>query len=99
MYAWIWRHLPFGLPGKLAGSVLLTVASLALLWYVVFPWAEPFLPFDDAQLTDTGVPGAPAGEPGVPGELGVDGSEPALDDHELPYDTEQNNTPPPSPSR
>jgi hypothetical protein len=97
MYAWIWRRLPFGLPGKLAGSLLIVTGVLALLWYVAFPWAEPLLPFDDVQVTqDSGVPGEQGvGDPGIddpaPGDPG--------DGHELPYDTEQNNTPPPSPTR
>lgn len=97
MYAWIWRKLPFGLPGKLAGSVLLATAVVALLWYVVFPWAEPLLPFDDVQVTqDSGVPGEEqvGEEPG-----GTTGEEPAGDEYDLPYDTEQNNAPPPSPDR
>ena len=50
MYAWIWRRLPFGLPGKIIGSLLLVAAVLALLWYWVFPTVEPLLPFDDAQV-------------------------------------------------
>jgi hypothetical protein len=88
VYGWIWRKLPFGLAGKLIGSVLLASATVALLWYVVFPWAEPLLPFDDVQVTqDSGVPGGDGNTP------------PAGDEHDLPYDTEQNNTPPPSPSR
>lgn len=96
MYSWIWRKLPLGLAGKLSGSVLLAAATVALLWYVVFPWAEPLLPFDDVQVTqDSGVPGDPAG-----GDSGVtDGGGPNRDDHDLPYDTDQNNTPPPSPNR
>ncbi|PZM98003.1 MAG: hypothetical protein DIU79_01170 [Actinobacteria bacterium] len=57
MYAWIWRRLPFGLPGKIIGSLLLAAAFVALLWYVVFPWAEPLLPFDDAQVGDGTDPG------------------------------------------
>ncbi|MCX5068448.1 hypothetical protein OOJ91_21645 [Micromonospora lupini] len=94
MYSFIWRKLPFGLAGKLAGSVLLAAATVALLWYVAFPWAEPLLPFDDVQVTqDSGVPGEPAGGDAVTGET------PAGDEHDLPYDTDQNNTPPPSPSR
>ncbi|MBE1486214.1 hypothetical protein [Plantactinospora soyae] len=98
MYGWIWRKLPFGLPGKLAGSLLITASVLALLWYVVFPWAEPLLPFDDVQVTqDSGVPG---GEPGLENAPDSEVSgEPTGDEHELPYDTEQNNTPPPSPTR
>ncbi|WBB78265.1 hypothetical protein O7606_18760 [Micromonospora sp. WMMD882] len=96
MYAWIWRKLPFGLPGKLAGSVLLASAMVALLWYVVFPWAEPLLPFDDVQVTqNVDSPGGPAGGDSGPGA----GDQPAGDEHDLPYDTDQNNTPPPSPQR
>ena len=83
MYAWIWRKLPFGLPGKLFGSLVLATATVALLWFVVFPWAEPLLPFDDVQVTqDSGVPG----DGGPPGE-------------ELPYSTETNNAPPSTPNR
>lgn len=97
MYAWIWRKLPYGLPGKLVGSVLLVSVAVSLLWYVVFPWAEPLLPFDDVQV-ESGEPGAPEPDPaGGDPEFQMD--EPAGDEHDLPYDIEQNNTPPPSPSR
>lgn len=97
MYAWIWRRLPFGVPGKLVGSLLITAGVFALLWYVVFPWAEPLLPFDDVQVTqDSGVPGQ-GGEPGVDGEPEVE-DDPG-DEHELPYDITENNTPPPTPTR
>ena len=47
MYAWIWRHLPGPLPAKLVQSVVLVAAVVALLLFVVFPWAEPLLPFDE----------------------------------------------------
>ena len=80
MYAWIWRHLPFGRPGKIIGSLLLTGLAVALLWYVVFPWAEPLLPFDDVQVTDSG---------GDPGGAGV--PEPPGDEQDLPYGTGSNN--------
>jgi cytoskeletal protein RodZ len=50
MYAWIWRKLPFGIWGKLTGSLALAAATGALLWYVIFPWATPLLPFDDVQV-------------------------------------------------
>ncbi|WP_422772419.1 hypothetical protein ACN28C_05105 [Plantactinospora sp. WMMC1484] len=96
MYAWIWRKLPFGVPGKLIGSLLITASALALLWYVVFPWAEPLLPFDDVQVTQEG--GVPGDEPGVDEAPGA-GDEPPGDEHDLPYDTTRNNTPPPSPTR
>ena len=97
MYGWIWRRLPFGLPGKLVGSLLIASAVLALLWFVVFPWAEPLLPFDDVQVTQDVDPPGQSGTP-ASGEPGVDGS-PGGDGHELPYDTGRNNTAPPSPSR
>ncbi|AXO32407.1 hypothetical protein ACGF5H_11930 [Micromonospora chalcea] len=90
MYTWIWRKLPFGLPGKLIGSLLLATATVALLWFVVFPWAEPLLPFDDVQVTqDSGVPG----DGGLTEPTGLPG------DEELPYSTETNNAPPPTPNR
>ncbi|BCJ65408.1 hypothetical protein [Polymorphospora rubra] len=98
MYAWIWRKLPFGLPGKLIGSLMLTMSVLALLWFFVFPWAEPLLPFDDVQVTqdgggDPGTPGGPTG-----GEPGTDTGDPGSGDgHDIPYDTDQNN-PAPTPS-
>jgi len=62
MYVWIWRHLPGGLPGKLAGSLLLLAAALALLFFLVFPWAETRLPFNDVtvdQPTSTSAPASP----------------------------------------
>ncbi|MER5457250.1 hypothetical protein ABT008_20915 [Micromonospora sp. NPDC002389] len=97
MYGWIWRKLPFGLPGKLVGSLLLATTMVALLWYVVFPWAGPLLPFtgEDVQVTqqDDG-PGVP-GSDVVPGEDPLDDAPPG-DEHDLPYDTDRNNTPPPN---
>ncbi|MEU8295912.1 hypothetical protein AB0C04_01305 [Micromonospora sp. NPDC048909] len=92
MYSWIWRKLPFGFVGKLSGSVLLAAATVALLWYVVFPWAEPLLPFDDVQVSQDADQGDPAGEV-VPSDA------PPGDEHDLPYDTERNNTAPPTPDR
>ena len=47
MYAWIWRSLPGPLAVKLVTALLLVAAVLALLFFVVFPWAEPRLPFND----------------------------------------------------
>ena len=67
MYVWIWRRLPGGLPGKLAGSLVLVVAALALLFFLVFPWAEKRLPFNDVSVdnsgTSTSVPAAPTTTP------------------------------------
>ena len=54
MYGWIWRKLPGGTPGKIVGCVVLLVAALALLFLVVFPWAESRVPFNDVTV-DSGV--------------------------------------------
>ncbi|MFU8853895.1 hypothetical protein ACNAW0_23355 [Micromonospora sp. SL1-18] len=93
MYAWIWRKLPFGLVGKLIGSLLLTAMTAALLWFVVFPWAEPLLPFFDSQITDDS--GVPGGDPG--GQLTVPSGSPT--EEEIPYSTETNNVSPSTPNR
>jgi hypothetical protein len=91
MYAWIWRKLPFGLTGKLTGSIVLVAAVGVLLWYVVFPWATPLLPFDDVQVgTGTQQQTGPAEQDPdavIPGEEGAP--------DELPY-SEHSNEPHPS---
>jgi hypothetical protein len=87
MYAWIWRKLPFGLWGKLTGSVGLAVATAALLWYVVFPWATPLLPFDDVQVgSGTGQQGPAQEDPNVITSGNPDENAP----DEIPYSTESN---------
>ena len=84
MYAWIWRKLPFGIWGKLVGSVGLVVATTALLWYVVFPWATPLLPFDDVQV-GAGTEQGPAREdPNVTSSDSDEGPD------VIPYSTESN---------
>jgi hypothetical protein len=70
MYTWIWRTLPGGLPGKLAGSTLLLAAAVALLFFWVFPTVEPLLPFSDVTVGSEEQ--APVLEPTVPGELGTE---------------------------
>lgn len=50
MYAWLWRHLPGRTGSKVALSVVLVLAVVALLFFVVFPWAEPYLPFNDITV-------------------------------------------------
>lgn len=52
MYVWIWRRLPGGIAGKVAGTAVLLAAVLALLFLVVFPWAEPRLPLGDVTVED-----------------------------------------------
>ena len=47
MYGWIWRHLPGPFVVKFVEALVLLAAVLALLLLVIFPWAEPRLPFND----------------------------------------------------
>ncbi|MCP3799525.1 hypothetical protein NLX83_09680 [Allokutzneria sp. A3M-2-11 16] len=46
MYGWIWRHLPGPLPVRVFEALLLISGVVALLLFVVFPWIEPRLPFN-----------------------------------------------------
>ena len=50
MYVWIWRHLPGGLPGKIVGTLVLLAGAVAVLFLVVFPYAEPRLPFNQVTV-------------------------------------------------
>ena len=47
MYGWIWRHLPGPLAVRVVTAVVLVLGVVALLMFVVFPWLEPKLPFND----------------------------------------------------
>ena len=50
MYVWIWRHLPGPLVLRLLQAVLLLAGVVALLLFVVFPWVEPQLPWNDVTV-------------------------------------------------
>jgi hypothetical protein len=50
----LWNVFPGGVLGKLLCSLVLTGAVAALLWYVVFPWVDPLLPFSDVTVGGTG---------------------------------------------
>ncbi|SDF66548.1 hypothetical protein SAMN05660662_2983 [Blastococcus aurantiacus] len=50
MYGWIWRHLPGGTASRTVLSLVLVAAVVALLLFVVFPWVEPRLPFNDVTV-------------------------------------------------
>jgi hypothetical protein len=96
VYSWIWHKLPGNLYAKMSESVVLLVAVGALLWYVVFPWATPLLPFDDVQVgTTNGQQTGPAEEdpnavtPSDGAGLGPD---------DIPYSVHSNN-PEPTASR
>jgi hypothetical protein len=47
MYGWIWRHLPGPMAARIALAVVLVVGVVALLFFVVFPFVDPLLPFND----------------------------------------------------
>ena len=50
MYGWIWRHLPGGPGTRTLCALLLVACAVALLMLVVFPWAEPRLPFNQVTV-------------------------------------------------
>lgn len=51
MYGWIWRRLPGGRAAKVVGAVLIAGAVAALLWFVVFPLVDQYLPNTAADVT------------------------------------------------
>jgi hypothetical protein len=50
MYVWIWRHLPGNQWFKMLGTLLLLIGVIAVLFFFVFPWVEPHLPFNDVTV-------------------------------------------------
>jgi hypothetical protein len=91
VYAWIWHKLPGNVYAKLTSSIVLVIAVGALLWYVIFPWATPLLPFDDVQV------GTTTGEQSDPDQQDPDGVIPGDDDtapDEIPYNQYSNNPEP-----
>jgi hypothetical protein len=50
MYGWIWRHLPGSTAVRIIEALALVLAVVALLFFVVFPWIEPSLPFDKVEV-------------------------------------------------
>ncbi len=50
MYVWIWRHLPGSTALKALQALILVAAVSALLLFVVFPWVEPHLPFNNVTV-------------------------------------------------
>jgi hypothetical protein len=50
VYGWIWRQLPGPLHLRLMLALVLATAAVLLLFTVVFPWAEPLLPFNDVTV-------------------------------------------------
>jgi hypothetical protein len=60
VYPWIWHRLPGGVPGKLAGSLLLIAVAVAALWFYVFPAVEHALPFNNVTIEQENSPAPPA---------------------------------------
>jgi hypothetical protein len=54
VYPWIWRHLPGPWPVRLVVAAVLVLAVVAVLFTVVFPWAEPRLPFTGVTVDPNG---------------------------------------------
>ncbi len=54
MYSALWRRLPGAWPVKLLLCLVMLAAAVTLLFTVVFPWAEPRLPFTDVTVEDSG---------------------------------------------
>ena len=50
MYGWVWRHLPGPWPARTVLAALIAAMVVALLFTVVFPWAEHALPFLDVTV-------------------------------------------------
>jgi hypothetical protein len=70
VYVWIWRHLPGPTTVRILQVLVLFLLVVALLFFVVFPWLEPYLPFDrvtsaapPAASSNQGCPGWPVCDP------------------------------------
>lgn len=50
VYTWLWHKLPGGTVGKIVGALVLFALVVAVLFFVVFPWVEPRLPFNDVTV-------------------------------------------------
>jgi accessory gene regulator protein AgrB len=50
VYGWIWRQLPGTTAVKTFEALLLLITVVALLLFVVFPWVEPLLPFNNTTV-------------------------------------------------
>jgi hypothetical protein len=54
MYVWMWRHLPGNVWVRMLQTLVLVLAVVALLLFVVFPWADhqSWLPFNNVTVED-----------------------------------------------
>jgi hypothetical protein len=65
VYAALWRRLPGGLPGKITGMLVLLAGVLALLFFVVFPWVEPRLPWNEVTVDTPGTSAVVSPSPSI----------------------------------
>lgn len=56
MYAWLWRHLPGDWKLKTLIALALVAVVVIVLWYLVFPWAEPKVQFDHGVVNGPSSP-------------------------------------------
>ncbi|MCP2340649.1 hypothetical protein [Actinomadura rupiterrae] len=66
MYALIWRLLPGGWQTKTAIAAGLVLLAAVILWYLVFPWAEPKIQFDHGVMNGNPATTTPAPTPPGP---------------------------------
>jgi hypothetical protein len=50
VYGWLWRKMPGNRAEKTAGMFALVLVVLLLLFFVVFPWVEPRLPWNEVTV-------------------------------------------------
>jgi hypothetical protein len=79
VYGAMWRNLPGGPAGKLASCTALLLVALALLFYVIFPWVEPRLPWNDVTVNSPSIDQqtVPSGSPVPSGAVASPTSLPA----------------------
>jgi hypothetical protein len=53
VYGWLWRRLTFGTPWRVVILVLLAIGVAAMLWYVVFPAVDRYLPANEVSVTSS----------------------------------------------
>ncbi|MGH8878653.1 MAG: hypothetical protein ACRD0P_15145 [Stackebrandtia sp.] len=83
MYGWLWRKLPFGLPGKIAGSVILCLGAAALLWFVAFPQLSSVLTPTQSTVDNDG------GGESEPGQEQDESGSDRVTDNPSDYKTEE----------
>jgi hypothetical protein len=46
VYRWLWRRLPGETGSKLISVILIAALVVAVLWFLLFPWAALHVPVD-----------------------------------------------------